>query len=424
MKKIFVFFLLLFFLTKNVYGQSKILINEFLIDPQPQKVEIINIGSDSADLSGWIIDDSGGLNHFTIPNSTIIYPNSCLVFSGDFNLNKSSFDTIRLINNSEIIDSFSYQSSSGSGISYVRLPDGENNWTTAEANIGFFNQNPQISCIYQPQTPTPSITPTITLTPTFPPSSITPTTPPQPTPTPISYEKIYLSEMMVNPKTGENEWVEIYNDNDFEVFLDNWFIDDLENAGSAPRRFSLIIPPKSYQILNLSSPIFNNNGDQIRLLDFNKNLKDSFEYSFSLEDKSWGRTNFSDDNFCLMDKTPQEKNSNCLQETDNSSIIKKTTPTAKPSTIEKKNNSVQNKIQPSLFFFNQQKNFSYEKSPQILGISTSPIKNQAKKPVLLIRQLTLISFLYSILTIFSVLTKIKFSYGKIEKIFSRIVYSP
>lgn len=424
MKKVFVFFLCFSFLTRNIYGQSKILINEFLIDPQPQKVEIINTGSDSADLSGWIIDDSGGSTYFTIPNSTIIYPNSCLVFFGDFNLNKSSPDTIRLINNSETVDSFSYKSSSGSGISYIRLPDGENNWTTAEANIGFFNQDPQTSCIYQPPTPTPSLTPTITLTPTPSPISITPTTSPQPTPTPISYEKIYLSEVMVNPKTGENEWVELYNDNDFEVFLDNWFIDDLENAGSAPRRFSLIIPSRSYKIFNLSSSMFNNDNDQIRLLDFNKNLKDSFEYSFSLEDKTWGRTNFSDDNFCLMDKTPQTKNSNCLQEINNSSIIKKTTPTAKPSTIEKKNNSIQNKIQSSPFFTSQQKNSFYETQPQVLGISTSPTKNQTKKPVLLIKQLTLISFLYSILTIFSVFIKIKFSYGKIEKLFSRVIYSP
>src|SRR3989339_855882 len=122
MKKIF--FILLFFLfAVPCLAENKILINEFLIDPQPQQVEIINTSTEEADISGWIIDDSGGTTYYTVPQSNILHPNSFLVFSGDFNLNKSSVDIVRLINNSQqLIDSFSYKSSSGSGITYQRLP--------------------------------------------------------------------------------------------------------------------------------------------------------------------------------------------------------------------------------------------------------------------------------------------------------------
>src|SRR3989339_759810 len=136
MKKIiFAIFILttLYFIlnTFPVLAQSKILINEFLIDPQPQSVEIFNSGTESADISDWIIDDSGGTTFYTIPKNNIIFPNQCLIFSGDFNLNKTSSDTVRLINNSQqLIDYFSYKSSSGSGISFFRFPDGSDIWAT------------------------------------------------------------------------------------------------------------------------------------------------------------------------------------------------------------------------------------------------------------------------------------------------------
>src|SRR3989339_835225 len=138
MKSLIVLLILfLFLIIRPIHGEAKILINEFLIDPQPQQVELINIGSDSADVSGWYLDDSGGTAYYTIPQSSVIYPNSCLVFSGDFNLNKTSADSLRLFNNlfsptsssPQLIDSFSYKSSSGSGISYLRIPDGENLWS-------------------------------------------------------------------------------------------------------------------------------------------------------------------------------------------------------------------------------------------------------------------------------------------------------
>ena len=327
-----IFFLFLFFL-KSV--EAKILINEFLIEPTPQQVEIINIGTESANLSGWIIDDDGGSSAtFTIPDNSIIYPDSCLIFSGNFYLNAKTADTIRLFDNQNIlVDSFSYKLSPGQGVSYQRIPDGEDSWKTQSSSLGFFNSSLQ-SCVITP-TPTPTLTQIITETPILnctgqtclSPTNI-PTQNPSPaeTPieTPISYENIYLSEVYPNPQTGQNEWVEIYNDNDFIVNLNNWYIDDIEDGGSSPKKFSLTIQPKNYASFDLSTAIFNNDGDIVRLLDFDKKEKDSFEYKNSQKGKSFGRASLETDDFCLQEPSKNQKNNLCLNPTPTQEV----TPTA------------------------------------------------------------------------------------------------
>jgi len=167
--------------------------------------------------------------------------------------------------------------------------------------------------IYFDEYVAPTTIPTLTPTQTFFP---TPTV--SPTPALISYSSIYLSEVMVNPLSGEKEWVEIYNDNDFEVFLDSWYIDDAENAGATPKKISITVDPKSYAVIEFSSAIFNNDGDQVRLLDFNKSEKDSFEYNQSLVGKSWGRVDFNSDSWCLQEQTKNQSNGNCLKDNSNS----------------------------------------------------------------------------------------------------------
>ena len=99
MKKVHVIFLSLLFLAFlcPVSGEQNVKINEFAIDLSPQQVELINISSSSADISNWYLDDGGGTTYYSIPQNTYLYPNSCLVFSYDLNLNKSSPDTLRLL---------------------------------------------------------------------------------------------------------------------------------------------------------------------------------------------------------------------------------------------------------------------------------------------------------------------------------------
>ncbi|MEK7597862.1 MAG: lamin tail domain-containing protein [Patescibacteria group bacterium] len=410
-----------------VYAQSKIFINEFLIDPQPQSVEIFNSGSESANISDWMIDDSGGTTFYTIPKESIIFPNRCLIFSTDFNLNKTSADTVQLINNSQqLVDSFSYKSSSGSGISFLRLPDGSNNWTTESATLGFYNQT-NISCLITPtQTPTSISSPTtiqVQPTPTDSTDStdltVSSLTPSPYSLIPVSYDNIYLSEAMVNPATGEKEWVEIYNNNDFPVSLNNWYLDDIENTGSSPKIFSLEIDKKSYAVFNLTISMFNNDGDSVRLLDFNKNLKDDFEYGKTEQGKTLGRTSFDSDDLCLQEPSKNLVNNSCINPTPTPTltqspiktiILNTKSPTTKPNNFDVS-------IHRSINYPTEIVLKDYDNG-DVLGITSNTINNNS-----LINLLMILSTSYSLLTIFSILFKMKLLYGKNKNFYSSPFHS-
>lgn len=436
---IFVFILTTFYLilTTSIFADSKILINEFLIDPQPQSVEIFNSGTQSADISDWVIDDSGGTTFYTIPKESVIFPNQCLVFSADFNLNKMSEDTIRLINASQqLIDSFSYKSSSGSGISYFRSEDGTDIWTSGSANLGKYNGTEQ-ACLFPTLTMTPSPiqpTPTDVQTPNLG-VSTNPTETGNPSPTCTdqaclvptvqqSLDNIYLSEVMVNPTTGEKEWIEIYNNNDFAVNLNSWYIDDLENAGSTPKIFSLEISAKSYGVFDLSSSMFNNDEDSVRLLDFNKNLKDDFEYSKSEHEKTLGRTSFESDDFCLQEPSKNSVNNSCINPTP--TLITPTTskfqgltlPAGRQVNQTPTKNILQTKI--PIITGRETRPLQYllpQPPPDVLGVSDELIIEPSNNKSL-INLLCFLSTSYSLLTIISILFRMKLLYGKDKNFYS------
>ena len=326
-RKIQIFIVVLFLIfAKVIFAQSStIKINEFLIEPTPQIVELLNTGTEIVDLSNWYIDDNGGTTYFTIPTGTQLYPNACISFSGSLNLNKTTVDSVRLFDSTappttssaNLIDSFEYKSSSGSGITFQRIPDGQNVWATGTANFDLYNLT-GISCKVEPtptSLPSPtastgeaelSITPSQTPTPT----AITP-----PIPTPIAEIKaIYLSEVYPYPNESETEWVEIFNDNAFSVFLDNWKLDDVEDAGSSPKKFSITIPSYSFETIDLSSSIFNNDGDDVRLLNANDTLVDSFSYDDVEKGKSVGRISFSSTTYCVQNSSKEYSNDSCINE--------------------------------------------------------------------------------------------------------------
>jgi len=426
--KIYLLIIFIFLLViRPILGQSKILINEFLIDPQPQSVEIFNSGTESADISDWIIDDSGGTTFYTIPKNNIIFPDQCLVYSADLNLNKTSADTIRLLDNyQQLVDSFSYKSSSGSGVSYFRSSDGSIDWATGSANLGFYNSNTEQTCL--PPTPTsyPTQEPTMTVVPTEKTENLTPTATSTPTPTPLrptstititptpqSYGKVYISEVMINPPTGEKEWVEIYNDNDFSISLNDWYIDDLEDSGSAPKIFSLEIGKKSFAVFDLSSSMFNNDGDNIRLLDHKKDLKDDLEYNKTDQGKTLGRTHFNSDDFCIQEPSKSSINNPCIDPTPTitptSIIVQTITPTIKTNNLNVLTH--QNITYPTGIIMNS---FNGGK---ILGVTEELIIDHPNNGSL-INLLTTISISYSLLTIGSILFKMKLSYGKDKNFYS------
>ena len=415
--KIVMLFLLFIFSSFPVLAANNIHISEVQIEPD-QAIEIINTGQTNQDLSGWYLDDNGGTTYFTIPQNTVLYPNACLVFTSNFNLNKSSTDIARLFDttapptstSSKLIDSFSYSTSPGPGMSFFLLPE-TGTFVTGQSNLGKYNTS-GLDCIFLP---TPSIAPTVipSLTPI-------PTTTPTPSAVPISYNNIYISEVMAYPESGGQEWVELFNDNDFPVILTDWSIDDGENTGSSPKLFSVTIPAKGYGVINLTSSMFNNSGDSARLLDSNKIERDSFEYVNAARGKSLGRTNFDEDTFCIQEPSKNQQNTSCIvliTPTTTQTIKASLTPTKKaPMSIATSPPSIRTNQSIAQVINKQVKpapnNQINKPEENVLGISVANSESAIEAPnetSPLRTSLPFLSFSYSLLSIASIILKIKFS---------------
>lgn len=305
-KAIIAFFVITisFLLSKKVFSQ--LTINEIYPAPSSGEewVELYNNSEQIIDLSYYSLFDEK--NKKIIISTSSALPFSFVIATSSGVLNNTGPETVYLKDKDEkILDIASYSASISfdANKSFIRCPDGNGQWFIT--NTITKSQSNYTACLIL--TPTQTLTPTPTSTP-----AITEVFSPTPTPVSISYENIYLSEAMVNPVSGEKEWLEIYNDNDFLVELKNWFIDDLENAGSTPKSFNITIDKKSYGVIELPKAIFNNDSDQVRLLDFNKHEKDSFEYSSSQTGKSYGRTSLASDEWCLQEPSKEQKNNPCL----------------------------------------------------------------------------------------------------------------
>lgn len=302
----------------------------------------------------------------------------------------------------------------GPGIYMLRIRryTSSGNYNPTEAN----NSAMQVNIDVQLLTPTTAPNPTPSETSAAPEKeeqSITPTISNQPQ----TYSNVYLSEIMVDPENGSNEWIEFFNANDFTVFLDGWKIDDLENSGSAPRLFSLTIPAKNYGSLDLSGSIFNNTGDSVRLLDFNQKEIDSFQFESSEKGIALARTSFDSDSFCLQKPTKNQPNTSCLKPTNVSSPKSTITPTpteflSKTPTALLSTSQVRPSTKPVNFSFIGQ-NLSYptefpeELDNNVLGESTKVESEYFSNYRALISSLTFASFFYSLSALVSILIKLK-----------------
>ena len=180
-----IFFLSLAFPPHVLAGD--VVINEFLVDPDSsQWVELYNKGTTPIDIGSWLIDDDGGSQKFTIPGGTLIKSSEYKIFeSGFFNLNRTTADTVQLLNGTSLEDSYSYTTGPGSNKSYGRDIDGVGEWA-------IFN-NPTKGSTNNSSTPMPVPTstpsPTPTSSPTPKPIKITSTKPPIKTVAPTSMQK-------------------------------------------------------------------------------------------------------------------------------------------------------------------------------------------------------------------------------------------
>ncbi len=137
---------------------------------------------------------------------------------------------------------------------------------------------------------------------------------PTPTPAQISNPEILINEIMFNPEgddAGENlegEWIELFNPSQIVLDLADWSILDkvdnkvllsefnscnnLQELGDILENgCSIAIHPSDYLVIFIpGSPILNNSGDELRLLDAEGKTVDQISYpGSSVEGKTYGR---------------------------------------------------------------------------------------------------------------------------------------
>lgn len=150
------------------------------------------------------------------------------------------------------------------------------------------------SGVTSPSFPLTVVIPTATPTPFDSPEPTTPAvfdtpepTIPAVTPT-VFVSPLILSELMANPDTGQDEWIEIYNPSDESISLKNLCFYDASNHSRCFADTD-VIAPKSYFSHSISSGFLNNDGDTVNFLNtsviYPKSPK-NFSYSRQ-ENNSW-----------------------------------------------------------------------------------------------------------------------------------------
>lgn len=120
----------------------------------------------------------------------------------------------------------------------------------------------------------------------------------QPTTT-LTYPSGVVINEILPSATGDdeiNEWIEIFNSNNFEIDLSDWSIRDTEGTAIT---YTIPIGTKlaanSYLVLTrpLTKIVLNNSGDKLELLQPNNNITDSVTYPNALTGQSYNKTSGS-----------------------------------------------------------------------------------------------------------------------------------
>lgn len=284
--KLVLFFVFLLLLSpRSLANDVQLFLNEFCPNPlggENEWVEIFNPGKDPVSLQGWSLKDASGRKKSLSALGKVV---DFAVFeaSGEGWLNNSGRETLVLLNpQGAEVDRVEYGEEEEIGLpqegeSLGRFPDGGSSWQIFSVpSKGSPNTLPS---------PPPSSTPTDT----------------------YSDGGIVLSEFLPNPSEGE-EWVEIRNENEFEVNLVDWFIDDVEEGGGRPVKFSLTLTPFGFGMIPVGRYYFNNGGDVIRLLRPDGVEVERYSYNYGERDCSFAKD--KEGKWRLTsDPTPGEANS-------------------------------------------------------------------------------------------------------------------
>ncbi len=129
--------------------------------------------------------------------------------------------------------------------------------------------------------------------------------------------KVVITEVYPSPESGDDEWIEIYNNDSHSINLKDYVIEEKTSTGVTNRKSLLpdvTIAPREYYVVyeeDLTISL-NNSGDSIYLFDINGNQINKFSYTQVSTSQSVGRKFengvFSEETFILMSPTPKGEN--------------------------------------------------------------------------------------------------------------------
>ncbi len=280
------------------YASKIILVNEFMYDPvnnEPEWVEIQNVSTQNINLKNWMISDllTTPVKAYISTQDLILLPNEFLVIARDssyknyhqttnYKFSAAPFGTLNNTGDGvyiydfrgAIIDSINYKSSWGgsNGVSLERI-----------SKQNYSNDNFNWTSSLSLSRSTPGEENSVNSIPSY------------------KIKDIVINEIMFDPATGNNEFIEFYNSGNDSVNLGGWkFYDE---KGNYFRLFEIgfVLPPKTYfvyaadssviknysyleqyeykNIANESNLGFTNTGELILLKDVHNNTIDSVFYS-------------------------------------------------------------------------------------------------------------------------------------------------
>lgn len=267
-----IFFILLFllFFAPKIYAiDAFVKISNFSSNSSPEWVELNNTTENTINIDNWLIKDDNNDSSDDLILSGCLSPFSYQTFYHKSGWLNNDHDVIYLLDaNRQSIDSLIY-------------------------SVGKIELTPRSTNICVP-TLTPEPTPTILISPE--PTNIIPS------PT-IFINPLIITEIMANPETDQDEWIEIYNPGADTISLKNICFYDASNHSRCFADTD-IIAPKSYFSHNISSGFLNNDGDTVNFLNL------SIIYPKSPKNYTYSRQ--ENNSWCFSGPTQNIKNSDCL----------------------------------------------------------------------------------------------------------------
>ena len=114
------------------------------------------------------------------------------------------------------------------------------------------------------------------------------------TPAQSDYRDIRINEIYPNPKTGDDEFIELYNFGNRTADLSGWTLDDIKDGGSAPFELDgVTISANSFKVLfkDQTKLTLNDADDQVLLIDPAGDIVSKTSYSPAPDGKSWSWLN-------------------------------------------------------------------------------------------------------------------------------------